>query len=66
MGFGRDLEADAPYDEDVARLLEGCGGDPELIRKRVRAQNLGSQRPKFHAATQSLPVSSGPRECARD
>ena len=31
----RDLEADAPFDADVARLLENCGGDPELIRKAV-------------------------------
>jgi hypothetical protein len=31
----RMLEADADVDEDIAALLEGTGGDPELIRQRM-------------------------------
>ena len=31
----RMLEADADVDEDVAALLEGAGGDPEVIRRRM-------------------------------
>lgn len=32
----RDLEEDAKEDEEIAQLLEGTGGDPDAIRRRVR------------------------------
>jgi hypothetical protein len=31
----RMLEEDADVDEDVARLLEGTGGDPDAIREKA-------------------------------
>ena len=31
----RQLEADAPFDDEVAQLLEGANRDPEIIRQRV-------------------------------
>lgn len=32
----RDLEEDAPFDEDAAAVLEGTDGDPKKIRENVR------------------------------
>ncbi len=31
----RQLEADAPFDDEVAQLLKGANRDPEIIRQRV-------------------------------
>ena len=31
----RQLEADAPFDDEVAQLLDGANRDPEIIRQRV-------------------------------
>ena len=31
----RELEEDAKEDEDIAALLQGTGGDPEVIKQRV-------------------------------
>ena len=33
----RQLEADAPFDDEVAQLLDGANRDPEVIRQRVTA-----------------------------
>lgn len=31
------MEEDAEYDEDVAKVVEGTNGDPDLIRENVSA-----------------------------
>ena len=31
----REMEADAAEDPDIARVLEGANGDPEVVRERV-------------------------------
>ena len=36
----RQLQVDAPYDEEVAQLLEGANGDPEIIRQRVQRKEF--------------------------
>ena len=33
----RELEEDAKEDEDIAAILKGTGGDPEVIKQRVRS-----------------------------
>lgn len=33
--LARDLEEDAPFDEDAAAVLEGTDGDPRKIRANV-------------------------------
>ena len=33
--IGRDLIADAPYDEGAARVVDGTDGDPERILQKV-------------------------------
>lgn len=35
LGVSRELEEDAKQDEDIAAILKGTGGDPELIKQRV-------------------------------
>lgn len=40
----RILEDDADVDDDVARLLEGTDGDPDLIREKVRTPASPLQR----------------------
>jgi Protein of unknown function (DUF3531) len=37
----RILEEDAAVDEDVAELLDGAGGDPEVVRSRMEARLRG-------------------------
>ena len=31
----RELEEDAKEDEEIAALLEGTGGDPDMIKRKV-------------------------------
>ena len=35
FSIGRDLIADAPYDEGAARVVEGTDGDPERILQKA-------------------------------
>jgi hypothetical protein len=46
----RILEEDAKVDEEVAELLDGAGGDPDIIRARMEqklASPVGSCPPRF-------------------
>ncbi|GMH34538.1 hypothetical protein BSKO_02372 [Bryopsis sp. KO-2023] len=53
----RDLEQDAPYDEDAARVLKGTNGDPKKVRENIRREQRTKLEDIFQGRTgESVPV----------
>ena len=44
----RDLEEDAKEDEDIAAILQGAGGDPEVIKQRVSLMHAQIRAAQIH------------------
>ena len=44
----RELEEDAKEDEDIAAILKGTGGDPQVIKQRVSLTHTHYRAAQFH------------------